>query len=119
MTLIPRNSLDTSLAACQRDFVRAVLPPVVIFGIAIIGLLLAFISVEGQPPYPMPIAVAALVVVFLLFQIPLFYLRRSVRRLSTKHGLICPSCGAFLGFSYATLKKTGACRACGTNITIA
>jgi hypothetical protein len=117
MTPIPKATLDASLAAYQRDLARALLPTVTLFGVALVGLLLTLISVEGKPPYPTWIVISAFVIVFGLAQIPLAIFRRNVRRLSAKHGLICPSCSAPLGFGYATLKRTGNCRACGANVT--
>jgi len=51
--------------------------------------------------------------VFVLVQITMHYFRRTVRRLSAAHQLMCPSCGRALGFSYSTLQKTGKCRFCG------
>jgi hypothetical protein len=119
MTPIPRATLDTALTAFQRELARAIWPPVAISAIAIVGFLFALISVEGQPPYPTAVVLVGVIIAFLLIQVPLFYFRRSVRRLSTKHGLICPSCGAHLGFGYATLRRTGACRVCGSNVTTA
>ena len=80
MTPIPTAILNASLAAYQRELARAVLPTVALFGVALVGLTLAFISVEGKPPYPTGIAISAFVIVFVLAQIPLALFRRNVRK---------------------------------------
>jgi hypothetical protein len=97
---------------------RAVLPVLLIYCAVAAGLFLSYLKLSNQIPAPYKtwVTLALWVVVFLLIQVVMVYFRRNVRRLSTERGLICPSCGAALGFSYATLKRTGKCRACGAQV---
>ena len=97
---------------------RSLLPVLAIYCVTVVGFFLLYVKFSNQLPssYKTWTALALFVFVFLLAQVPMMYFRRNVRRLSTERGLICPSCSTALGFSYATLKRTGKCRACGAQV---
>jgi len=97
---------------------RAMLPVVAIYVAVMGGLFLLYVEFVDRipPPYKTGFGLALILAVFLLAQVVMIYFRRNVRRLSAERALTCPSCSAALGFSYATLKRTGKCRACGAQV---
>lgn len=115
---LPKSTLDALMSSYQRDLMRALLPVVAIYVAVMGGLFLLYVEFAAQlaPPYKTWAGLALLLAVILAAQVVMVYFRRSVRRLSAARGLICPSCGAALGFGYATLKRTGTCRACGARV---
>jgi hypothetical protein len=114
MTPVPQAGLRATLDAYQRDLAWAMLP-VLAMSIVVAGLVALAYSHFGArlPGADRTKAIVGFLCVIALVQIPMSYFRRAVRRLSAAHGLVCPSCGAALGFRYATLKRTGKCSTCG------
>jgi hypothetical protein len=114
MTSLPQIDFRATLNAYQRDLARAMLPVLVAF-LAVGGFAAVAYSHfrDRLPGADSTKAIFLFLCVLVLVQFPMSYFRSAVRRLSAAHGLICPSCGAALGFHYATLKRTGKCSICG------
>jgi hypothetical protein len=118
MNLIAKSTFDASMSSYQRGLMRAMLPAVAIYVAVMGGLFLSYVEFGDQvpPPYKTWVGLALILAAFLSTQVVMIYFRRNVRRLSIERGLICPSCSAALGSNYATLKRTGKCRACGEQV---
>jgi hypothetical protein len=115
MYLFSPVALHNAASAYQRHLLRQMLVPLAVFMASVFGLLLLYetLGARWASAYKTAVAIA---VMLLLVQIPRTAFLRNVTRLSKSHGLICPSCGIALGLSYATLKRTGKCGQCGTQV---
>lgn len=115
MSPLSASTLQTKLSAYQRDLARHMLVPVVAFCALTALIVLGYNALGTRWPSTYK-AVGAMIAVFAAAQVAMAAFRRNVATLSRVHGLICPSCGAALGFKYATLKRTGNCGVCRAKV---
>jgi hypothetical protein len=109
------SALQARLWAYQRDLARHMLVPMLVF-FAMVATLVFFFETYGSRWPSTYRAWVAIVAAFVLSQLMMFLLRRNITTLSRTHGLVCPSCGAAMGFRYSTLRRTGKCGACGASV---
>ena len=103
------------MSAYQRDLVRHMLGPALIYCALVALIVVATLAFASRWPSNYWAWGAMGATYFAIF-LPMGAFRRNVTLLSRAHGLICSACGAALGFKYATLKRTGRCGVCGAKV---
>jgi hypothetical protein len=118
MSLLSKSAAATAMAGYQRQLFRVILPALGVYLAIVIPLILFYVAFADQlsQSYKTPVGIALMVVVVVAMQIPLASFRRNARELSVANGLVCPNCQSPLCDSYATLKRTGKCRYCGSQV---
>jgi hypothetical protein len=118
MSPISKSTAFTAMAKYQRQLFRAVIPSVGIFLGIVVPLFVLYVifSDDIAPSYRAVVGIILSIAALAAVQIPFASLRRNISELSSANGLVCPTCQAPLGDSYATLKRTGKCRRCGAQV---